>query len=301
MIAAMTMAILVESSLAASDGKMFASPQEAVDAAVMAVRDNNEKEFIAVFGSEGEELFSSGDPVSDQEGRERFLKAYEEKNSLVAEGENMVLEVGKDAWPFPIPLVKSGEEWFFDTIQGKGEILNRRIGRNELDTIQTCLAYVDAQREYAMKDPDGDGKSEYAQKFVSDPGMKNGLYWKTEEGEERSPLGAIAAQASSEGYTRDKEAERTPYNGYFFKILTAQGDKASGGAYDYLVDGKMIGGFALIAYPAEYGNSGVMTFIVNYDGVVYQKDLGPDTKMIADQMDAYDPDASWQEAKTVIE
>ena len=176
--------------------------------------------------------------------------------------------------------------------------MNRRIGRNELNTIQVCLAYVDAQREYAMKDMDGDGKAEYAQKFVSGPGTKNGLYWEAKDGESPSPLGPFAAEASAEGYARDKAGKPTPYHGYYFKILKSQGGNASGGAYDYIVDGSMIGGFALVAYPAEYGNSGVVTFVVNHDGIVYQKDLGLDTEKIASAMEKFDPDSSWSRSDT---
>lgn len=292
----MTMALLIESSFAVSDGKMFDSPEQAVEAAVSAIRINNEKDFMEIFGSEGKELFTSGDDVSDQNGREKFVEFYDEKNALVTEGTNMVLEIGKEAWPFPIPLVKNGEQWFFNTELGKEEILNRRIGRNELDTIQTCLAYVDAQREYSMDDADNDGKNQYAQKFVSDPDKKNGLYWEVKEGEDRSPLGSFASQASSEGYVRDKKAKRTPYHGYYFKILKEQGKNAAGGAYDYVISEQMIGGFAMVAYPAEYGNSGIMTFVVNHDGIVYQKDLGDDTTEMSNKMKKFDPDKSWTKA-----
>jgi hypothetical protein len=261
---------------------------------VAAVRNNSEKEFVAVFGSDGEELYSSGDEVSDQQSRERFLKAYDEKNSLVAEGENMVLEVGNDAWPFPVPLVKKGESWFFDTVQGKEELLNRRIGRNELDTIQTCLAAVDAQREYAMKARDILGTTVYAEKFQSDPGKKNGLYWETKEGEELSPLGLGIARAKAEGYDPGLSSNGPiAFHGYYYRMLKAQGADAAGGAYDYVVNGKMIGGFAVLAYPAEYGNSGVMSFMVNHDGIVYQKDLGDDTEQTASEMKAFNPDKSW--------
>ena len=183
---------------------------------------------------------------------------------------------------FPIPLVKKGEVWSFDTDKGREEILNRRIGENELSTIQTMLAIVDAEREYAMKDDDSDGVPEYAQKFLSDPGKKNGLYWETKEGEEPSPLGPAAAQAKKEGYKKSGD-KPIPFHGYYYRILKAQGKNAAGGAYDYVVKGKMIGGFAVVASPAKYGNSGVMTFLVNHDGVVYQKDLGKKTEQAARQ------------------
>ena len=210
----------------------------------------------------------------------------------------MTLVVGEEEWPFPIPIVKKGESWLFDTKAGKEELLNRRIGRNELNTIQTCLAYVDAQREYAMKDRDGDGLLAYAQKFWSTKGKKDGLYWEAKEGEEQSPLGLGAARAVREGYTPRKPGDKpSPFHGYFYRILKAQGKNAPGGAYDYVVKGKMIGGFALVAYPAEYGASGVMTFIVNHDGVVYEKDLGAETAKIASAMTKFDPDQTWKKAE----
>jgi len=206
--------------------------------------------------------------------------------------------VGKNDWPFPIPLVKKGEVWFFDTDKGREEILNRRIGENELSAIQTMLAIVDAQREYAMKAIHRDGIPEYAQKFMSDAGKKNGLYWETKEGEEPSPLGPALAQAKKEGYSGKKSDDKpVPFYGYFYRILKAQGKNAAEGAYDYVVKGKMIGGFAVVASPAKYGNSGIMTFIVNHDGVVYQKDLGKNTAKIAKNITMYDPDKTWERAK----
>jgi hypothetical protein len=195
-------------------------------------------------------------------------------------------------------MVKKGETWVFDTKAGNEELLNRRIGRNELNTIQTCLAMVDAQREYAMKDRDSDKLLEYAQKFWSTPGKKDGLYWEAKEGEAQSPLGALAARAVGEGYASRKPGDKPmPYHGYFYRILKAQGKNAPGGAYDYVVKGKMIGGFALVAFPAEYGASGIMTFIVNHDGVVYQKDLGKETGKIAKAMTKFDPDKTWKKAE----
>jgi hypothetical protein len=277
---------------AASKQKGFASPEEAVKAAIAAVKSNNDKEVLSIFGTEAKEVMFSGDPVSDKQRRERFLSAYDQKNSLAKEGDRMVLVVGENDWPFPVPLVKQGDQWIFDTKAGKEEILNRRIGQNELSTIQTMLAIVDAQREYAMKDRDNDVLLEYAQKFMSDAGKKNGLFWKTKEGEEPSPLGELAAEARAEGYTRKDKP--VPYHGYYYRILTTQGPNAPGGAYDYLVKGSMIGGFAVVAYPAEYGNSGVMTFTVNHDGVVYQKDLGRNTAATAKAMKKFDPDKSWK-------
>jgi hypothetical protein len=203
--------------------------------------------------------------------------------------------VGKGDWPFPIPIVKKGSGWVFDAAKGKEEVLNRRIGQNEINAIQVALAYVDAQREYAMKDRDGDGLLEYAQSFRSESGKRNGLYWPIKSGEEQSPLGEFAARAVKEGY---KAADKPfPFHGYYYRILTAQGKDAAGGAYSYIVKGSMIGGFALVAYPAEYGNSGVMTFIVNHDGKVFQKDLGKNTASLAAAMKEYNPDKTWTEAK----
>ncbi len=277
--------------------KNFPSPEEAVKSLVDAVKSNNTKELLAIFGPAGKEIVSSGDAVADKAGRERFVKAYEEMNKLEKETDNKVaLVVGNNEWPFPVPIVKKGETWVFDTMAGKEELLDRRIGRNELNSIQTCLAYVDAQREYAMEGWNSD--HEYAQKFGSTKGKKDGLYWEAKQGEGQSPLGDLAAKAIREGYTKKKSGQGPqPYHGYYYKILKAQGKDAPGGAYDYVVNGKMIGGFALIAYPAEYGASGIMTFMVNYDGVVYQKDLGKETEKIASAMTKYDPDKTWKKVE----
>jgi len=286
------------SAAAAPSQKSFNSAEEAVKALAAAAKDNNEKELLAIFGPSGKALIDSGDKVADKDRRERFVKAYDEKNSLVQKGDELIVVIGKDDWPFPIPLAKKGTGWVFDTEKGRQEVLNRRIGENELFTIQTLLAVVDAQREYAMKDRDKNGLLEYAQKFVSDAGKKNGLYWDTKAGDPQSPLGPIMAQAKSQGY-QGKPASSTavPYHGYYYRILTAQGRDASGGAYSYLVNGKMIGGFAVVAYPAEYDNSGVMTFIVNYEGKVFQKNLGKNTASIAKAMKEYNPDSTWSEVK----
>jgi DUF2950 family protein len=277
--------------------KTFANAEEAVKAAVAAARNNDEKEMLAIFGSQAKEILFSGDAVADKQRRGQFLAAYDERNRLATEGENRILIVGKQDWPFPISLVKRGEAWVFDTEKGKEEILNRRIGENELFTIQALLAVVDAQREYAMKDRDKNGLLEYAQKFASDPGKKNGLYWQAKQGEPQSPLGPIMTRARSEGYQGKPSTTPSPYHGYYYRILTAQGKDAPGGAYSYLVKGKMIGGFAVVAYPAEYGNSGVMTFIVNHEGKVFQKNLGQNTASIARSMKEYNPESTWTEVK----
>ncbi|MDA8141327.1 MAG: DUF2950 domain-containing protein [Desulfobacteraceae bacterium] len=278
--------------------KGFASPEAAVSAFISALRANDPQQLLAIFGSAGQGLFSSGDAVSDRLHQEKFIAAFDLKNGVAQEGAQMILNVGENSWPFPIPIVKKGSLWYFDTLAGKEEVLNRRIGQNELSTIQTLLAVVDAQREYAMMDPDNDGIRGYAAKFGSDAGRKNGLFWKTAPGEPASPLGELVAEAYAEGYTYDgAQKEPTPFHGYYFRMLTRQGRHAPGGAYDYLVNNKMIGGFAVVAYPAIYGNSGVMTFIVNHDGVVYQKDLGPKSAQSAKAMTAFDPDKTWKKVK----
>jgi hypothetical protein len=288
-------ALAITCRAALAQQKTFSSAEEAVKAAIAAAKSNNDKELLAVFGAQAKEILFSGDAAADKQRRGEFITAYDEKNRLATEGENTILIVGKQDWPFPIPIVKRGNVWVFDTEKGKEEILNRRIGENELSTIQTLLAVVDAEREYAIKDRDRDGLLEYAQKFVSDPGKKNGLYWEAKQGEPQSPLGPIMARARSEGYKGQASTTPPPYHGYYYRILTAQGKNAPGGAYSYLVKGKMIGGFALVAYPAQYGNSGVITFIVNHDGKVLQKDLGPKTAAIAKGMKEYNPDSTWTE------
>jgi hypothetical protein len=296
--AVMMFALADMPSAAGAAQKRFASAEEAVRAFVTALRNDDTKELSAILGPGGGDLLFSGDPVNDRQRRELFVKDYDEKNKLDPRGDSAILVIGKVDWPFPIPVVKKGETWFFDTDRGREEILNRRIGRNELNTVQVCLAIVDAQREYAMKDREGDGLLKYAQQFRSAPGTRNGLYWQTKEGEEPSPLGPLVAQARTEGHGRQKLPEHPiPYNGYYYRMLKAQGKHALGGAYDYLVNGKMVGGFAVVAFPATYGNSGVMTFIVNHDGVVYQKDLGKNTGKVATAMKIFDPDASWKKAQ----
>ena len=268
--------------------KRFASAEEAVDALVAALRQHKTDTVISILGGESRSLIVSGDPVADRRARETFVKAYDEAHTLVVKPAGTTLTLGKDEWAFPIPLVKNGERWRFDGKEGQEEIIARRIGRNELYTIQTCLAYVDAQREYYAQDRIGKGVLQYAQKFASSPGKRDGLYWVSKLGEPPSPLGALVARARGEGYRR-AESGPTPYHGYLFKILTSQGPGAPDGAYDYMVKGQMLGGFALVAYPAQYGSSGVMSFIVNHDGVVYEKDLGPTTAAVAAAMRSYDP------------
>jgi len=272
----------------------YKTTQEAVDALIAAARSGDEKALLFVLGPDGDDITSSGDKVADEATRKRFVGLYDAKHEIAMKGEHKaILVVGEDDYPFPIPLerVKSGL-WSFDTVEGRNEILYRRIGRNELDTIQTCLAYVDAQSDYAEKDRTGAGVGVYAKRFISEPGKKDGLYWPAAQGDEESPLGELFADASREGYRTGQG--RSPYHGYFYKILTKQGPAAPGGATNYIVDGKMIGGFALVAYPAEYHNSGVMTFIVNHAGTVFQKDLGPDTAALAEAMTSFDPGPTWK-------
>jgi hypothetical protein len=270
----------------------YKTPEAAADALANAARNNNRAGILDVLGREGADIASSGDPVADSAIRTKFVETYDAKHQVKMDGDaKATLIIGSNDFPFPIPLVRKGNGWEFDTAAGRREILVRRIGHNELDAIQACLAYVDAQNEYADKDRTGAGTGVYAQQIVSDPGKKNGLYWPSSVGGDESPLGELVAEATKQGYRTD--AGRTPFHGYYFKILTKQGADAQGGELDYVVNGKMIGGFALVAYPAKYRNSGVMTFIVNHQGVVYEKDLGPHTAEVAERMTAFNPNSSW--------
>ena len=301
LIAAVFIVLVISGPCQAETGEQrtFASPDEAVKSLVGALKAEDTKMLAAIFGPGSEDIFSSGDPVADKAEHELFITRYEQKNSLEEEATGkVILSIGDEDWPFAIPIVKEAGAWRFDTLQGRDELLARRIGRNELDVIQVCLAYVDAQREYARKDRNGDGLREYARKFMSAPGKHDGLYWEAKEGDEQSPLGPLLAEAQEEGYSgRPAGSEPVPYHGYYYLILTAQGKNAPGGAYDYTVNGKMIGGFAMVAYPADYGNSGVMTFIVNHDDVVYQKDLGENTEELVKDMTLFDPDETWTPAQ----
>ncbi len=279
--------------------RSFSSPQDAVKAMAAAVKADDTKELIRIFGPGSKRIVLSGDPVEDKEGRQRFVKRYEEKNRLEETSGKVTLYTGNDDWPFPIPIVKTGNRWRFDAKAGREEILARRVGRNELNTVRVCLAYVDSQKEYAMeKGREGKGLLEYAQKFASSPGKHDGLYWQTKEGEQQSPMGPLFAAAKERGYGDEPlGGEPAPYHGYFYRILKGQGKNAPDGARDYMVGDKMIGGFAMVAYPAKYGSSGVMTFIVNQEGVVYQKDLGRETREDALAMKAFDPDKGWTRVK----
>ena len=281
----------------ASDQQRFNSADDAVSALVNAAKGKDTNSLHSIFGSDGEKLISP-DVVQAADELETFVKRVAEKVEIVPQSDSRaVLQLGSDGWPFPIPLVKEKDHWFFDTKEGAQEILNRRIGRNELQTIEVCRAYLDAQREYASRDHDGDDVLEYAQKLRSSEGKQDGLYWSFRENNEQSPLGPLISESRAEGYrgsTKILTEEPTPYHGYYFKILTKQGKHAAGGKYDYVINGNMIGGFALVAWPAEWGNSGVMTFIVNQQGKVWQKNLGSKTSTIAARMSNYDPDSTWQ-------
>jgi hypothetical protein len=292
---AATSVIVASASIAAAQ-QIYKTPEAAVDALVATAKSGDQKEALVVLGRDGEDIISSGDRVSDDAARQRFVASYDAKHQVAMEGDNKaLLVIGDNDYPFPIPLVRKNDQWSFDTEAGRREILYRRIGHNELDAIQTSLAYVDAQDEYAEKDRTGTGAGVYAERFVSQPGKKDGLYWPTAQGEEESPLGELFAAASRQGY-RPGEG-RSPYHGYYYKILTKQGPAAVGGPADYVVNGKMIGGFALVAYPAEYRNSGVMTFLVNYNGTVFQKDLGPKTAELAEAMTSFNPDPTWKKVE----
>lgn len=276
----------------------FATPDDALKAVVDGLKSDNQSDLVKIFGPAIEPILNSGDPVADQNARERFIAATEADHRFDGSGDKMTLIIGKDGWPFPIPLKKVCSRWQFDTTAGKEEILNRRIGENELSTIQTMLAYVDAQSDYAELRRQRSGTPEYAQHILSSPGKMDGLYWPAQQGEPQSPLGPLIAAARAAGYRKSaKPEEPTPYHGYFYKLLTAQGPNAPGGAVDYIVNGRMIGGFGLVAWPARYGDSGIMTFMVNYDDVVYQKNLGPQTAKLAPAISRFDPDSSWQKVE----
>jgi hypothetical protein len=283
-------------TFAAAAQKSFESLDEAVNALVGAIRAADRKALVEILGPGGGPLVSSGDDVADRAAFQRFTAAYDRAHRLEGGGGRVVLYVGDDDFPFPIPLVPAGPRWVWDTDAGDDELLTRRIGRTELSVIQVCQAYVDAQREYYSRRT---GLLEYAQRLESTTGKQDGLYWPMRPGEPQSPLGPLVAQARAAGYPLPPRGGPVPYHGYFYRILFAQGPDAPGGAYDYVVRGHMIGGFALVAYPAAYGVSGIVTFIVNQDGVVYQKDLGPKTAQVANAMKAYNPDRTWTQIEAI--
>jgi hypothetical protein len=280
----------------AAQQSTFATPAAAVNALIAANRANDRRKLLAILGPDSPKLIDSGDPVADRGGRARFVAAYDEAHKLERDGrDKAILVVGREGWPMPIPLVRRRGAWRFDTEAGASEILDRRIGRDELTVIEVCRAYVAAQREYAALRAKSGGSAEYAQHFMSAAGQQNGLYWPVKPGEPESPLGPLIASTRAAGYTPGApHPQPRPYYGYYFRILTGQGTFAPGGARNFVVDGHMTGGFALLAYPATYDNSGVMTFIVNQDGIVYQKNFAAATSRIVQQITEYDPDPSWQ-------
>jgi hypothetical protein len=273
--------------------KTFSSPEDASNALVTAAQNNDEKAMLDILGPDGKQIVSSGDDTEDAQSRANFVKRYQQMHRLVKEPDgNTVLYIGAENWPTPIPLVNKGDLWYFDTEAGKNEILYRRIGRNEISTIRVCQELVAAQKEYYSAQ-----HNEYAQKIYSDEGQHNGLYWKAAEGEPESPIGPLVAAAVAEGFAPSRGGAPTPFRGYYYHMLTRQGKNGPGGAKSYIVNGKMTEGFAFVAYPAEYRSSGVMTFIVNQEGVVYQKDLGQKTDALAKAMKEYNPNSSWQKAE----
>jgi Protein of unknown function (DUF2950) len=273
--------------------KTFATPEEAIKALLTAVQNNDVKALLELFGPDGKHIVSSGDEAEDARVRANFVKRYEEMNRLVKEPDGTIsLYIGSHNWPYPIPLRYRGNLWYFDTDAGVKEVLYRRIGYNEISAIHICQELVAAQKEYHSHH-----NNEYAQKIYSDEGKKDGLYWKGENGEPQSPIGPLVAGAVAEEYAKERGGEAVPYRGYYFHILTSQGKDSSGGAKSYIVDGKMTGGFAFVAYPAEYRSSGVMTFLVDADGLIYEKDLGKKTETTAKAMKEYNPNAGWHQAE----
>jgi len=274
--------------------KTFASPEEASKALYTAAKNNDEKAMLELFGRDGKGIISSGDEADDAQHRANFATRYEEMNRLVKEPDGSVtLYVGPHNWPYPVPLKKKGDAWYFDSEAGEKEIVFRRIGRNEMSAIRICQELVAAQKEFYAQQ-----NNEYAQKIFSDEGKKDGLYWKAAEGERPSPIGPLVAWAVADEYARSRGAEAVPYRGYYFHVLTGQGKDSPGGVKSYIVDGKMTQGFAFVAYPAEYRSSGVMTFLVSEHGAIYQRDLGKKTGSIAKAMKEFDPGAGWQKAET---
>jgi hypothetical protein len=277
---------------------MFGSPEEAVQALAKIVKAADVDQLTQIFGPDSKELVDTSDPITARRNRETFTVAFAE-NWTVVDGEDgaKTLVIGNEGWPFPVPIVKDGNRWRFDTAAGKEEVLARRIGRNELAVIRISSTYVAAQHRYAERGHDGKPAKLYAQTFRSDPGKENGLFWPEVKGKPLSPLGDLVAQAASEGSRIAEAKQPQPFQGYYFRILTAQGPSAPGGAKSYVTSGNMSGGFALVAWPAEYDLTGVMTFIVNQDGIIYEKDLGKDTAATASKMSEYNPDDSWKRSE----
>jgi hypothetical protein len=293
-IAATALALLGGCDFLGGNQAAYDSPDQAGEALLAAVRSGESSAILHVLGEDARPVVESGDAIEDVNKRNEFIAAFDAAHRWVSETPEVFTLIIGDDWTFPFPLVNEGDGWRFDTSFGIEEILDRRIGENELAAIQASLAYVDAQREYYWWNPEGDPLLNYARNLVSTPGHKDGLFWERSEGENPSPLGELFAAARAEGYLVDSPVRPVPYYGYHFRMLTAQGEHAAGGAYDYVVGEHMIGGFGLVAYPAERGSSGVMTFIVNHDGVVFSKDLGEDTPKVAVEMTVFDPDPSWK-------
>ena len=276
--------------------QVFASPDAAVTALVTASKADDMKTLSSILGQDSDQILSSGDPVADNNARNDFVRRYQEMHRLAYDDQGrVILYIGAENWPAPIPLVKKNGGWVFDTAAGKEELLFRRVGRNELFTINVLEDLTDAQAEYASEARDGESTGQFAQNILSDTGKRNGLYWDTAAGQPESPIGPLVASASAEGYKKNSSGNPIPFHGYYYKILTRQGKNAPDGAKNYLVNGKMTGGFAFLAYPAEYRASGVMAFMINQDGVIVQKDLGPDTAKLASAIAEYNPDKTWQE------
>ncbi|MGB3551813.1 MAG: DUF2950 domain-containing protein [Candidatus Binatus sp.] len=276
--------------------QVFPSPDAAVTALVAASKAADMKTLSSILGPDADQVLSSGDPVADNNARNDFVNRYEEMHRLAYDDQaRVILYVGAENWPVPIPLVKKNGGWVFDTAAGKEELLDRRVGRNELFTIKVLEDLADAQAEYASEARDGDGTGQFAQKLLSDTGKRNGLYWETSEGQPESPIGPLVASATAQGYKKDSGGNPIPFHGYYYEVLTRQGRNAPGGAKNYLVNGKMTAGFAFLAYPAEYRASGVMTFMINQDGIIVQKDLGSDTAKLASAIAEFNPDKTWQE------
>jgi len=279
-----------------SEPRIFRSPASAAAALVEAARADDLKEMTAILGSDAKEIVSSGDPVADNNAREEFTRRYDQMHRLSYDDQGRVmLYIGAENWPLPIPIVKRGDGWAFDSAAGEEQMLFQRVGKNELFTIDVLEQLADAQLDYANKERDASGVAQYAQTIFSSPGKKDGLYWPTKEGEPESPIGPLIADATDQGYHRDPGGRPAPFHGYYYKVLTGQGADAPGGASDYIVDGKMTRGFAFLAYPADYGASGVMTFMIDKAGVVVEKDLGPDTEKVAPTITTFNPDSSWFE------
>ena len=291
-LAAVALALLAAGPAPAEDTaqKRFASPEAAAEALVAALKAHDRAAVLTLLGSGAEGIVDSGDPVASRAASERFVAAYEKEHVLSKAADVAVLEVGADRWPLPIPLVKDAAGWRFDGAAAEDEIVARRIGRNELSAIQACLAFVDAQREYYERNPEKSPLLHFARRFASSPGKRDGLYYPTEADEEPSPLGPLFDAANEAGYALGKGGAPAPYHGYYYRILEGQGPNAPGGAYGYVVGDKMLGGYALIAYPASYGVSGIMTFLVNHDGIVYQEDLGAETEAKAKAITIFDLD-----------